>query len=373
MCLRRAATDRHSHPRVPQSVRTELIQGGPNHDRPVGVIGTGNIGQQHIRSLTRAVSGAQVVAVSDVHVSRAEAVAAGLGGASVFASGQELIRAADVDAVLVASWGPTHAEFVLASIGAGKRSSARSHWRRPTPECLLILEAEMAHGQRLVQVGFMRRYDTAYCAVKRALVDAALGTPLMVHCAHRNMDVPPHYGGDMPITDTAIHELDIVRWLLDDEIAAARVLRPRRTARANANLQDPLLVLLEMAGGALVDVEVFVTLPYGYEIRCEVVCEFGTAALGDGDVVVLRKNLSRSQPVPEDFQQRFGQAYETELQEWVDGVAAGAVSGPSSWDGYAATAAADACVAALQTGERVPVQLLERPAFYRLDAGSRTR
>src|SRR5438309_4336619 len=97
----------------------------------------------------------------------------------------------------------------------------------------------------------------------------------------------------MPITDTAIHEIDIVRWLFHQEITAAQVLQPRKTSRAKADLQDPLIVLMEMADGALVDVEVFVNLPYGYDIRCEVVCEVGTVALGDGSLVVLDRKSTR--------------------------------------------------------------------------------
>jgi myo-inositol 2-dehydrogenase/D-chiro-inositol 1-dehydrogenase len=331
----------------------------------VGVIGVGNIGQQHVRNLTHAVSGAQIVALSDVEVSRAESVASGLSGARVFPRARDLIRAGEVDAVLVASWGPTHEEFVLGSIQAGKPVFCEKPLAPTTDECLRILQAESARGQHLVQVGFMRRYDDAYRALKRSIADAALGMPLMVHCAHRNQRVPPHYSGDMPITDTAIHEIDVVRWLLGDEIVAGRVLRPRKTSRAHANLPDPLVVLLEMASGAIVDVEVFVTLPYGYEIRCEVVCELGTAALGDDAPVVLRRDGKRSDQVPDDFLERFGRAYERELQEWVDSVAHGKATGPTAWDGYAATAVADCCVAALHTGERVPVRLRERPDFYR--------
>jgi myo-inositol 2-dehydrogenase/D-chiro-inositol 1-dehydrogenase len=186
----------------------------------------------------------------------------------------------------------------------------------------------------------------------------------MAHCAHRNPSVPAHYVGGMPITDTAIHEIDILRWLLDQEITAARVLKPPRTPRAKPDLQDPLIVLMEMATGALVDVEVFVNLPYGYDIRCEVVCESGTIALGDGSPVVLRKDNLRSDRVANDFQERFAQSYVNEVQEWIDSVATGESTGPNSWDGYAATAVADACLAALDSGERIAVQMRERPAFY---------
>jgi myo-inositol 2-dehydrogenase / D-chiro-inositol 1-dehydrogenase len=330
----------------------------------VGVIGVGNIGQDHIRRLTRRVAGAEVVAVSDVDTDRAEAVARQTPGARVFPTGQGLIRADEVEAVLVASWGPTHEEFVLAAIEADKPVFCEKPLAPTSDECLRILDAEMARGRRLVQVGFNRRYDLAYRQMKATLVDGGLGTPLMAHCAHRNPSVPPHYVGGMPITDTAIHEIDIMRWLFHQEITAARVLKPPRTSRAKPDLQDPLIVLMEMSSGAIVDVEVFVTLAYGYDIRCEVVCELGTVALGDGSPVVVRKDNLRSDRVSSDFQERFAQSYENEVQEWVDSVARGEATGPSSWDGYAATAVADACLAALDSGERVSVEMRQRPAFY---------
>jgi myo-inositol 2-dehydrogenase / D-chiro-inositol 1-dehydrogenase len=331
----------------------------------VGVIGVGNIGQDHIRRLTRRVAGSQVVAVSDVDASRAEAVAQRVPGARVMPTGQDLIHAEEVDAVLVASWGPTHAEYVLAAIEADKPVFCEKPLAPTTDECLRILDAEMARGRRLVQVGFNRRYDPAYRQMKSTLVEGTLGTPLLAHCAHRNPSVPDHYVGGMPITDTAIHEIDIVRWLFDQEIAAARVLKPPRTSRAKPELQDPLIVLMEMAGGAIVDVEVFVTLAYGYDIRCEVVCELGTVALAGGSPVVVRKDNLRSDRVPNDFQERFAQSYENEVQEWVDSVINGEAAGPNSWDGYAATAVADACLAALDSGERLRVEMRQRPALYR--------
>jgi myo-inositol 2-dehydrogenase / D-chiro-inositol 1-dehydrogenase len=330
----------------------------------VGVIGVGNIGQDHIRRLTRQVAGAELVAVSDVDTSRAERVAQRTPGTRVFPTGQALVRADEVDAVLVASWGPTHEEYVLASIEANKPVFCEKPLAPTTDECLRILEAEMARGRRLVQVGFNRRYDPAYQQMKSTLSEGSLGTPLLAHCAHRNPSVPPHYVGGMPITDTAIHEIDIVRWLLDQEITAARVLKPRRTSRAKPELQDPLLVLMEMADGALVDVEVFVNLAYGYDIRCEVVCELGTVALGGGSPVVVRKDNLRSDRVASDFQERFATSYQTEVQEWVNSVAAGEASGPNAWDGYAATAVAHACLAALDSNERVTVEMRPRPAFY---------
>ena len=90
---------------------------------------------------------------------RAESVADGLTGCTVHATGQELIADDGVDAVLVRSWGPTHEEFVLAAIEAGKPVFCEKPLATTQEACLRIVDAEVASGRRLVQVGFMRRYD----------------------------------------------------------------------------------------------------------------------------------------------------------------------------------------------------------------------
>lgn len=331
----------------------------------VGVIGTGMIGQDHIRRLSTVLAGARVAAVSDVDATVAAEVGARV-GATVFPAGVDLIASPEVDAVLVCSWGPTHEEFVLASIAAGKPVFCEKPLATTQEAGLRIVEAEVAHGSRLVQVGYMRRFDDAYRALKLAVDSGQIGTPLMMHCAHRNASVPSHYEKEMAITDTAVHEIDMVRWMFGEEIAATRVLVPRRSANGGV-LQDPLLLILEMASGVVVDVEISVNIRYGYDIRGEVVGENGTAALGSLATVEVRRAGEAVTPVPRDWRERFLRAYDIELQEWVNALAgSGAPLGPSAWDGYAAAVVSDAGVAALHSGDRVPVTLAEKPKLYSL-------
>jgi myo-inositol 2-dehydrogenase/D-chiro-inositol 1-dehydrogenase len=331
----------------------------------VGVIGVGMIGQDHIRRITQVLSGGAVVAVTDVDAGRAEQVAAGLPGATVHPAGRDLIGDDGVDAVLVTSWGPTHEEHVLAAIEAGKPVFCEKPLATTEEACLNIVDAEVASGRRLVQVGFMRRYDAAYNALKSALGDGGIGAPLMMHCAHRNPSVPPYgFTTEMLVSDSAVHEIDIVRWLFDDEIAATNILKPRRSSKGGTDLQDPLIVLLEMASGVLVDVEVFVNAGYGYDIRGEVVCENGTVALPDADGATLKRDGRRSGRVPADWRERFGRTFDAEFQDWLKAVAAGTSTGPGSWDGYAATVVAESCLEALRTGNRTLVSMRERPDFY---------
>ena len=91
-----------------------------------------------------------------------------------------------MDAVLIATWGAAHEEQVVAAIGAGKPVFCEKPLAPTSDACLRIMEAEMAACRRLVQVGFMRRYDAGYLAMKAALDEGGIGAPLLMHCAHRN-------------------------------------------------------------------------------------------------------------------------------------------------------------------------------------------
>jgi myo-inositol 2-dehydrogenase / D-chiro-inositol 1-dehydrogenase len=313
----------------------------------IGVIGTGMIGQDHIRRITEVVSGAEVVAVADVNAELAREVGAGV-GARALADGHDVIADPAVDAVVVTSWGPTHAAYVLAAIEAGKYVFCEKPLATTAEDCLRIVAAEQAFGRRLVQVGFMRRYDTGYQAMKGSL--AELGPVLLMHCAHRNPTVPESYHSDMAVQDTAVHEIDIIRWLLDEEIVTAQVITPRQTGRRFSHLSDPQLMVFETESGVRVDLEVFVNCQYGYDIRHETVCETGTAQL--------------PHHTTQDWKQRFGAAFDAEFAEWIASIKDGRVTGPSAWDGYAVAVTSDATVEARRTGDTVSVQLKDRPSFY---------
>ena len=183
----------------------------------IGVIGTGMIGRDHARRIAQVLTGADVVAVTDVNPASAEACAREVASrVKVHTDGHALIAAPEVDAVVVTSWGPTHEEFVLASIASGKPVFCEKPLATTADGARRIMEAETRFGRRLVQVGFMRRFDKGYVALKN-VVDRDIGAPLMVHAKHRNPAVGESYTTPMAVVDTAIHEIDVLRWLLEDD------------------------------------------------------------------------------------------------------------------------------------------------------------
>ena len=329
----------------------------------IGVVGAGQMGRYHIERLAGSVPDAEVVAVSDVFIEGAKQVAEQV-GARAYSDGHELVADDRVEAVLIASPGFTHEEFTLACLATDKPVLCEKPLAPTIDACVRVLEAEAAKPRRLIQVGFMRRYDDGFRALKAAADAGRVGRPLLLHCRHRNAEVPPGFTSDMMITDSVVHDIDVTRWLLGQEIVAATVFKARPSSLAPEGLQDPQMVMLETADGVLVDVESFVTCRFGYDIRYELVGESGTLALGEHAGVQVRAEGGHHGPIPADYRERFGDAYQNELEEWVAGVLRGEITGPSAWDGYATTAVAEAAVESLNKGGRVPVELVERPALY---------
>ncbi|MEI2605382.1 Gfo/Idh/MocA family oxidoreductase [Erwinia aphidicola] len=331
----------------------------------LGVIGTGAIGQEHIRRCSKVLQGAQVVAVSDINVDGAKAALTRIGiEAEVFANGHDVVNSPNVDALLVTSWDPTHEEFTLAAIAAGKPVFCEKPLAMSAEGCRRIVDAEIKFGKRLVQVGFMRPYDSGYRALKKVIQQGEIGEPLMLHCAHRNPTVPENYTTDMAITNTLIHELDVLRWLTEDDYKSVQVVFPRSTSKTHGKLRDPQVVLFETRKGIRIDVEIFVNCAYGYDIQCEVVGEEGIAKLPEPSAVQMRKSANLSTAILTDWKDRFIDAYDVELQAFINDASAGKLTGPSAWDGYAASVAADACLKAQESGAIEAVELPQRPSFY---------
>lgn len=156
----------------------------------------------------------------------------------------------------------------------------------------------------------------------------------------------------------------MLRWLLDNDYVPVQVVFPRRSPKAFSHLKDPQIVLFETAKGTRIDVEIFVNCQYRYDIQGEVVGETGIAKLPEPSSVQMRSGAKLSTEILTDWKDRFIDAYDIELQGFINDALAGKLTGASAWDGYAAAVTADACVAAQLSGKIEPVALPPRPAFY---------
>jgi myo-inositol 2-dehydrogenase / D-chiro-inositol 1-dehydrogenase len=328
----------------------------------IAVLGVGVMGADHVARISSRISGARVAVVNDYLPEKAAEVAAAVPGARVANDPFDAIAADDVDAVLLATPGPTHEKQLLACLEHRKPVLCEKPLTTEVETSLEVVRREAELEKPLIQIGFMRRFDPEYQHLKALIDGGELGQPLVMHCVHRNPAVPPSFNSAMVVKDSLVHEVDVTRFLFGEEIASVQIIRPAANPSAPAGLQDPQIAIFQTAGGRHVDVELFVTTGVAYEVRTEVVGELGSATIGL-DVGLVRKSSPGiwGGRITPGFRERFGTAYDIELQRWVDAVRTGVnVDGPTAWDGYAAAAVCAAGVRSLESGERVAVELAER-------------
>lgn len=331
----------------------------------VGVIGCGGMGRDHIKRITERTQGAEVVAVSDVFEEGAKFGAEIAGnGCKVYTDQIQLINDPDVEAVLVVSPGKAHLDALLECIKVGKRVFCEKPLAATADECKQIMDAEVASGKHLIQLGFMRRYHKGYEQLKAAIDSKKYGEPLIVYSTHRNPDVPDTYDTPMAVYDTCIHDIDICHWLVNDDYDSVQVIMPKKTKRAHSNLQDPQIMIMHTKSGIYVHAEIFVACKFGYDINCQVLTEEASLKMGMPIGVEIKHDAVFEKEVSTDCFVLFKDAYDAEIQNWVDCAAKGVIEGPNCWDGYQAAVTSDALMKSQKTLAVEKVESVDRPAFY---------
>ncbi|WP_348641810.1 Gfo/Idh/MocA family protein [Aestuariivirga litoralis] len=327
----------------------------------MAVIGAGIMGADHARLLASEVPGVKLEVICDADETRARAVADLHGANHVSTDPLSVIADKAIDAVLIAAPDRFHAELTLAAIAAGKPVLCEKPLSPEKKECLAILAAEEKAGKRLVQVGFMRRFDPSYVEVKSILNAGTLGRAMMFHCIHRNVSAPSNFEGHMAISSSAPHEFDIARWMLDADFTSVTVYRP---GGVKAVPGAALFMVLETAAGQLVNIEVNNNAAYGYDVRGEVVGEKGTASLRSPINAETNAALQNLTSYAADWRPRFEEAYRRQNIAWVQSISSGKPAGANAWDGYWATLTAEAGIQALSSKQTVAISAVPKPKFY---------
>ena len=333
-------------------------------DLRVGVVGAGMMGADHVRRLTRTITGASVTAIVEPDAGRAASAAELAPGAATFARIEDALDAGALDAVVIATPGQFHEPVLLPALEAGLPILCEKPLTQDPESSWRILEAEQKGGRKLIQVGFMRRFDPQYRALRELIAAGTAGELLMLRGVHRNPSVPPAYTQQMLITDSVVHEFDVVPWLAGGTITSVEVKYGKRNALSPEHLREPILVLMELDNGVLVDVEMNVSVRFGYQVATEAVFQQGVARIGQPDGLQLWQDGAFRVGEHASFTTRFKEAYDVEVQDWVDAAARGTIAGPSAWDGYKVAVACAAGVEALGTAGPVAVELPPVPAFY---------
>ncbi len=323
-------------------------------DLRIAVVGAGRMGSDHISRIHHRMDRARIAAIVDIDEAKALSAIEGIDGARVYTDFTDAISSGEVDAVLIATPGFLHEDVLLPTLTQGLPILCEKPLTPDSESAWRVVQAESGVGRKLIQVGFMRRFDAGYQRIRRAVVSRTHGELLTLDCEHINPDVPASYTGSNLIDDTVVHEFDGVRFLTGEEIVSVQVRTAKTSRRVRTEgLQDPAQILMETTSGVRVSVSTHVTAQYGYAVTTR--AAFEEAHLNEG--------MDQVHP---GFEERFVQAYDTEVQEWIDGCLRGEVAGPDAWDGYAAAACCEAGLRAIaEPGSTATVELNEKPDLYR--------
>jgi len=333
-------------------------------DLRVGVVGTGIMGADHVARITNTITGATVSAIVEPDAGRAASAARLAPAAKTFTRVEDALDADAFDAVVIATPGRFHEPVLLPVLEAGLPILCEKPLTQDPESSWRVVEAEQKAGKQLIQVGFMRRFDPQYRQLRELIASGTAGELLMLRGVHRNPSVPDGYTQPMLINDSVVHEFDIVPWLADATITSVEVKYAKRNSLGPAHLREPILVLMELDNGVLVDVEMNVSVQFGYQVATEAVFQRGVARIGQPEGLHLWQDAKFQLNEHTSYVTRFKQAYDIEAQAWVDATKRGAIAGPSAWDGYKVAVACAAGVKALETSGPVAIELPETPGFY---------
>jgi myo-inositol 2-dehydrogenase/D-chiro-inositol 1-dehydrogenase len=311
----------------------------------IGVIGAGGMGREHIKNLAT-IDDVEVVVVADVDAAVA-LDAAGLCDAAASTDAAGVATDSRLDAVVIASPDHTHADLTIAAVDRGRFVLCEKPLASNVADAERVVAAEVAGGGPLVQVGFMRQFDPAHLQVRSAM--AELGSVRHVRSVHRNTNHQWERPLELVFSQSLIHDVHTARWLTGTEFSSVitQVVSGPRPV-------EHVVLLGAMADGSTVTIE-FVEATYGYDVEVEVTCEGGVVIASPPSQPIVRSDGAAHQHVGDDWFGRFSAAYRLEAEDWIAGVHAGEVRGPTSIDGLAAQRVIDAAIRSAVSGQREQV------------------
>jgi predicted dehydrogenase len=326
------------------------------------------MGKQHALNIRRLIPQAELIAVADVDLKRAEQVARELEIDHYYDKVEAVAERRDVQAVVVVTPAKFHGSTVRVCAQAGKDIFCEKPFTLTVEEADALLEV-IAKAKVRVQVGHVRRYDPPNVRAKQRIEAGEIGDPVLFKSLARDPAPPPvSYMASgvngMFFQDSTVHEFDLGRWLMDDEIAELHAYGGVLVFpdAAKFNDIDTALINMKFTRGTLGAVENYMQSGYGYDIRTEIVGSKGTIIMGylqQTAEVVLTAAGARTDVV-DHFLVRFAEGYLNEMRDFVSTILAGREPKVDAFDGRQAVAAAAAAERSLREGKPVAVQNRQR-------------
>ena len=330
----------------------------------VGVLGVGTMGKQHAYNLRQRIPEARLVAVADADLNRARQVATELEIDHFYDSVEALAERKDVQAIVVVTPAKFHGAAMKVCCHAGKDIFCEKPFTLTVEEADEVLDLTQKAGVR-VQVGHVRRYDPPNVRAKQRIEAGEIGDPVIFKSLARDPAPPPlSYMASgvngMFFQDSSVHEFDLGRWLMNDEISevhayGAALVFPEI---AQFNDIDTALVNMKFTRGTLGAVENYMQSGYGYDIRTEIVGSKGTIITGylQQTAEVLLTSAGARTDVVDHFLSRFADGYLHQMRDFVQTILADRNPQVDAFEGRQAIAVAAAAERSYRESGVVTVQ-----------------
>jgi predicted dehydrogenase len=282
------------------------------------------MGRRHAENL-RLVPEAKLLAVADPATERARLVARELEIDHAFSGFDEMLALKGIECVVIAAPDKFHAAAISAAAAAGKDILCEKPIALSLADAHVALQAVARAGVRL-QIGFMRRYDPGYSNARKRVEAGEIGEPVLFKSLGRDRDAPPIAAyqsklNGMLLYNNTIHDFDLARWLMGDEVAEVHTFATVAIRPEVAEYGDIVasVVNLKYRRGAIGNIESYVQAVYGYDIRTEIVGSKGSILVGtlQQTPVTFLAAEGGCQPLADHFLTRFESAYVAELRDFV--------------------------------------------------------
>lgn len=314
------------------------------------MFGIGEMGSRHAQNIRRLVPEARLVAVASAtaNAERALQLVHELEIEHSFTSLEAMLEYKELDAVVIAAPDRFHADSIRTAARAGKSILCEKPLALNLADAHTALDA-VAKAHTFLQIGFMRRYDSAYSAAMKRIEAGEIGVPVVFKSIGRDKDAPPLAAyqtgvNGMLLYNNTIHDFDMARWLMRDEIAEVHCYT-RATIRPEVVEYGDVVasvVNLSFREGAIGNIESYVQAVYGYDVRTEIVGSKGSISVGSFNQmpVTFLTADGGTHRLADHFLTRFADAYVAQVRDFVQNVLNGRPPSVSGEDGLRALAIA---------------------------------
>jgi scyllo-inositol 2-dehydrogenase (NAD+) len=293
------------------------------------MVGAGRAGSVHAENLTEYAPDAEVVAVVDGELDKAKRLAGRVGATGCHATLDEALEESGFEAVVISTPTFTHRDLAVRAAGAGKHVFCEKPMALTVEECDDMVSAAERAGV-VLQIGFMRRFQTEFVEARRRISAGDIGEPMVVKSLTRGPGLPPAWAWDLEksngmLAEVNSHDFDCVRWLAGSDIERvyAETANKKGASRGvgTPNFYDNAVVTLRFESGAIGTIDGTCPADYGYDARMEILGSEGLLVIGDirGQAIVeLRdREVGSVAPTYRTWPDRFEKGYRDEIRAFV--------------------------------------------------------